>query len=78
MKLYPESAHIQLEYEKVKQLLVNFCQCEYAREKAADLRIHTQREFIEMELRQSHEYRQLIANAIYFPNDYILNPSCHS
>ena len=73
MKLYPESASVQLEFNKIKELLVNYCQAEHARDKAQQLRIHTRREFIELELRQSHEYRQLMVNGIYFPNDYILN-----
>ncbi len=73
MKLYPESAYIQLEFDKIKELLANHCQCEYAREKAGNLRIHTHKNFVEAELRQSHEYKQLLQNAIYFPNDYILN-----
>ncbi|MEN9549211.1 MAG: hypothetical protein RIR12_1802 [Bacteroidota bacterium] len=73
MKLFPESAATQLEFNKVKDLLVNYCQSEYARNKAAQLRIHTRKDFVETELLQSHEYRQLMANAIYFPNDFILN-----
>lgn len=73
MKLYPESAYIQLEFNKVKDLLANYCQTEHAHYKAANLRIHTRKEFIDTELRQSHEYRQLVTNSIYFPNDYILN-----
>ncbi|MBL7720774.1 MAG: DNA mismatch repair protein MutS [Chitinophagaceae bacterium] len=73
MKLYPESASVQLEFNKIKELLVNYCQAEHARDKAQQLRIHTRKEFIELELRQSHEYRQLMVNGIYFPNDYILN-----
>lgn len=75
MKLYPESASIQLEFNKIKELLANYCQSEHARDKAQQLRIHTRQEFIELELKQSHEYRQLIVNGIYFPNDYILNLS---
>ncbi len=75
MKLFPESAGIQLEFNKVKELLVNYCQADYARQKAAELRIHTRLDFVETDLRQSHEYRQLLANAIYFPNDHILNLS---
>jgi DNA mismatch repair protein MutS2 len=75
MKLFPESAATQLEFVKIKELLANYCQTEYARNKALQLRIHTRKEFAETELRQSHEYRQLVANAIYFPNDYILNLS---
>jgi DNA mismatch repair protein MutS2 len=73
MRVYPDSAYIQLEFEKIKSLLAEHCQAEYARNKAQQLRIHTQKEFIDTELRQSHEYSQLIKNGIYFPNDYVLN-----
>ncbi|HEX2627923.1 MAG TPA: MutS2/Smr-associated SH3 domain-containing protein [Chitinophagaceae bacterium] len=73
MKLYPESAYIQLEFNKVKELLANYCQTDHARHKAEQLRIHTRKEFIDLELEQTHEYRQLIQHSVYFPNDYILN-----
>ncbi|MBL0334152.1 MAG: DNA mismatch repair protein MutS [Chitinophagaceae bacterium] len=73
MKLYPASADHQLEFHKIRELLSHYCQFADAREKALELRVHTRKEFVEHELRQTHEYRQLIANAIYFPNDYILN-----
>ena len=75
MKLYPESASLQLEFDKIKNLLTEKCRSEYAKEKAANLRIHTKKDFIDLELKQSHEYKQLLQNAIYFPNDYILNLS---
>ncbi len=75
MKLYPESAFFQLEFDKVKALLADYCQTEHAKSKAEQLRIHTRIDFIDTELRQSHEYRQLLLNGIYFPNDYILNLS---
>ena len=75
MKLFPESAAVQLEFDKVKALLTAHCQTEYGKNKASQLRIHTRKEYIETELGQSHEYRQLLQNAIYFPNDYILNLS---
>ena len=75
MKLFPESAYLQLEFNKVKELLANYCQTEHAHTKAMELRIHTRKEFVETELRQSHEFRQLVVNGIYFPNDYILNLS---
>ncbi|MCH5686463.1 hypothetical protein LWM68_20700 [Niabella sp. W65] len=73
MKLYPESAALQLEFEKVKELLVAHCQSNFAQEKASQLRIHTHKKFVDAELRQSHEFKQLLINGIYFPNDYILN-----
>ncbi len=75
MKLFPESAVFQLEFDKIKALLHQQCRSEYAKEKALQLRIHTKKEFIERELKQSHEYKQLLQNAIYFPNDYVLNLS---
>ncbi|MBL7733100.1 MAG: DNA mismatch repair protein MutS, partial [Chitinophagaceae bacterium] len=73
MKLYPESAIIQLEFNKIRELLANYCQTDHARTKSNELRIHTRKEFVETDLRQSHEYRQLLANGIYFPNDHALN-----
>lgn len=73
MKLFPGSAYLQLEFDKVKALLVAYCQADHARSRAENLRIHTRKEFIDTELRQTHEYRQLLQNSIYFPNDYILN-----
>jgi DNA mismatch repair protein MutS2 len=75
MKLFPDSAAVQLEFNKIKELLVHYCLTEYARSKAQELRIHTRLEFVEINLRQSHEYRQLLSNAVYFPNDYVLNLS---
>ena len=75
MKLFPESAYIQLEFDKVKTLLAEHCRSEYAIEKASLLQIHTQIEFIETELRQSYEYKQLLQNSIYFPNDPVFNLS---
>jgi DNA mismatch repair protein MutS2 len=73
MKIFPESALAQLEFNKVRDLLAEHCNTEYARSKAEDLRVHTRREFIELELRQSHEFKQLFQNGQYFPNDNTLN-----
>ena len=73
MKLYPESAHLQLEFDKIKNLLTEHCQAEYARNKAQQLRIHTRKEFIDIELKQSHEYSGLLKNGIYFTAGFIFN-----
>lgn len=75
MKLFPESAVVQLEFEKIKALLETHCRTEYARLKSRELRIHTKLSFIELELRQSHEFRQLLQHSVYFPNDFTLNLS---
>ncbi len=75
MRLFPESAYIQLEFDKIKSLLAAHCRSEYAIGKAGELRIHTKIELIETELRQSFEYKQLLQNSIYFPNDPVFNLS---
>ncbi|TDH26883.1 DNA mismatch repair protein MutS [Segetibacter sp. 3557_3] len=73
MKLFPESAAVQLEFDKVKALLHEHCKSEYAKHKALNLRIHTRLAFIETELQQSNEFKQLLLHAMHFPNDYVLN-----
>ena len=75
MKFFPESALVQLEYEKVKTLLAEYCRTEYAKLKANTLRIHTKKEFIETELRQGYEYKLIMQSGQYFPNDFVLNVS---
>ena len=75
MKFFPESALVQLEYEKVKTLLAEYCRTEYAKTKASNLRIHTKKEFIDLELRQGYEYKLVSQSGQYFPNDFVLNIS---
>lgn len=73
IRFFPDSALVQLEFEKIKQQLVEHCSTEYGRSKAAELRIHTRKEYIDTELRQADEYKSIVNGGIYFPNDYILN-----
>jgi DNA mismatch repair protein MutS2 len=73
MRLYPESAAVQLEFDKVKALLKAHCATEYAKTKADTLRIHTKKEFIELELMQTNEYKQISLLQQYFPNDFSQN-----
>src|SRR3984957_18573357 len=75
MKFFPDSALVQLEFDKVKTLLAANCKTEYAKTKADDLRIHTKREFIELELQQANEFKLLLQSSQYFPNDFVLNLS---
>lgn len=73
IKFFPESALMQLEYEKVKTLLAEYCKTEYAKTKAANLRIHTRKDFIDLELKQTHEYKLILMTGQYFPSDFVLN-----
>ena len=73
MRLYPSSAATQLEFDKVKELLHNNCTTVIAKEMAIHLRIHTQKSFIDLQLQQSHEFKMLIQQAIYFPIHFTLH-----
>jgi DNA mismatch repair protein MutS2 len=75
MRIFPESALVQLEFDKIKHLLAEHCNTEYARDRATDLRVHTRRDYIELQLRQTHEFKQLMQSGQYFPNDHTLNLS---
>lgn len=73
IRLFPASASVQLEFDKIKQLLAEHCRTVYAREKATQLRIHTRKNYIEQELKQAYEFQLLLRQSQYFPLDYILN-----
>jgi DNA mismatch repair protein MutS2 len=73
IRFFPESALSQLEFDKIKQILQDHCQSAYAKEKASQLRVHTRKEFIDRELRQSHEFTLLLSTGQYFPNDTVFN-----
>jgi DNA mismatch repair protein MutS2 len=75
MKLYPESAYIQLEFDKVRALLVELTRTSYGKQKAETLRIHTKKQFIDQELRQSYQYLQLLASGQTFQHDQVFNLS---
>ncbi len=72
MRLYPESAASQLEFDKVKLLLSDHAKTEYAKNKATNLRIHTRKEYIDLELQQTYEHKLLLDQNQYFPNDFTL------
>ena len=73
MKLYPGSAAVQLEFDKVLHLLGEHTRTTYAAEKAATLRIHTRKDLIELGLSQTHAYLLLLQTGQQFPNDTVLN-----
>jgi DNA mismatch repair protein MutS2 len=73
MKLFPDSAILQMEFDKVKALLMNHCKTEYAKEKTVSLVIHTQLDLIEIELRQTLEFKLILQSGQYFPNNWVLN-----
>ncbi len=75
IRYFPESALGQLEFDKIRDLLSEKCKSAYAREKAASLPIHTRLEFIQVELQRTSEFKSLLEQGQYFPNEENLNLS---
>lgn len=73
MKWFPESALVQLELDKVIELLAAHARSEYAIGKCQSLHIHTRRDVIVHELSQAEAYRLLLQSGQSFPNDVLLN-----
>ncbi|RPD39293.1 endonuclease MutS2 [Chitinophaga barathri] len=73
MKYFPESALVQLEFDKVRTLLQEHCKTELGKQMAEELRLHTHIDYVRTALQQAHEYKQLVLIQVHFPNDYVLN-----
>ncbi|HTN37563.1 MAG TPA: MutS2/Smr-associated SH3 domain-containing protein [Arachidicoccus sp.] len=67
MKIYPENALVQLEFDKVKALLKAHCATSYAQNWVDNMRIHTRLDNLEQDLRQTYEHKLIIEQALYFP-----------
>ena len=75
MKLYPSSASVQLEFDKVRNLLEEQTRTHFGKERATNLRIHTRKQFIDLELRQSYQYMQIMSAGQTFQHDQAFNLS---
>lgn len=73
MKIFPDSALVQLEFDKVQKLLSGYCKTEYAKSQATSLRVHTKQEYIRTALQQSYEYLLLLQQGQTIPHDAVLN-----
>lgn len=73
MRLFPESALIQLEFDKILELVAQHCKTEYALEYSKNLRINNHIQYIENALHQTHEFKLILQAGQYFPLDFTLN-----
>lgn len=73
LQLYPANAGDALEFGKIKQLLLEKCRCDTARDRVAALKFNSRIDFIEKALLQTAEYRSLMQGSDYFPNDFTRN-----
>ncbi len=73
MLLYPANAIESLEFNKVADLLLHKCRTDAARERVQNIRFHMRLEFIQKELLQVNEFRNIISTGDHFPNDFTRN-----
>jgi DNA mismatch repair protein MutS2 len=70
MKFFPENTLQQLEFDKIKDLIVVHSRNDYAKNRIQQLRIHTKKDFIEQDLFQTNEFKIILDSGVYFPNDF--------
>jgi DNA mismatch repair protein MutS2 len=73
MRVYPENALIQLEFDKITTILLDHCQTSIGKEIVQDIRIHTHLKYIQSSLRQTAEYKYIKLANQYFPSDFVLD-----
>ena len=73
MRLYPENALIQLEFDKINTILLNNCQTNMGVELVNEMRIHTHQKYIEQALQQTEEFKFIKLANQYFPSDFVLD-----
>jgi DNA mismatch repair protein MutS2 len=67
LKLFPASAEVQLEFDKVRKLLVAHCKSEYGIARAQALQPSTHQDYITLVLNQSEEYKRIVQNQAEIP-----------
>lgn len=70
---YPAQALDQLEFNKIRQLLLLKCRTDAAQKRVESLRFHTRLEYVEMALQQTLEFRSTLQSSNSFPNDFTRN-----
>ncbi len=73
MLVYPENALSQLEFDKIKSILLNNCQTPIGKELAEEMRIHTHQKYIQTALSQTQEYKFIKSANQYFPSDFVID-----
>jgi DNA mismatch repair protein MutS2 len=73
MRVYPENALTQLEFDKITAILLGHCQTNIGKELVEELRIHTHQKYIQTALSQTEEYKFIKSANQYFPADFVLD-----
>lgn len=70
---YPAQAQEQLEFSKIRQLLLQKCRTDAARKRVEALKFHSRHDYIAKALQQTLEYKATLDSHDHFPNDFTRN-----
>jgi DNA mismatch repair protein MutS2 len=73
MRVYPDNALTQLEFDKITAILLGNCQTTIGKELVEGMRIHTHLKYIQTSLKQTEEYKYIKSANQYFPSDFVLD-----
>jgi DNA mismatch repair protein MutS2 len=73
MRLYPDSAAKQFEFDKVQALLLDKVRTAYAKQQVETIRMHTQLHLMERALQQTQEFKWLLQAGQSIPVDFTRN-----
>jgi DNA mismatch repair protein MutS2 len=73
MQIYPDTAIQQLEFDQIQSLLLGYCKTEQAKTLAAGLTFSVHEEEIQLTLRQTEEYLNLLKQQQGVPGDFSTN-----
>ena len=73
MRVYPDNALTQLEFDKINAILLGYCLTTIGKELVQEMRIHTSLKYIQTALKQTEEYKYIKAANQYFPTDFVLD-----
>ena len=73
MKVYPENALSQLEFNKIIEILLIHCQTSIGKEMVKEMRIHTHLKYIQTALQQTQEFKYIKSAGQYFPSDFVID-----
>ncbi len=75
LQLYPATAADALEFTRIRELLLEKCRTDEARERVAAMRWMSRAELIEKALKQTAEFRLTLGGGDYFPGGFTRNLS---
>lgn len=70
---YPAQALDQLEFNKIRHLLLQKCRTDIARKSVESLRFHTRIDYVQQALQETLEYKSTLESHDHFPNDFTRN-----